>query len=185
MRTFPTPDPIAASIEIAAGAVRISATDRADTEVQVSPRDPLRAADVRAAEQANIDFSHGALSVTVGRKLLSLGRGGAVNVDVALPSHSRLSVAVASADLHVDGTVADCRFDAASGGAVFDAVEGNIKAATASGDISAHRLLGNASVSTASGDLSIDAVDGNLKFQAASGSATVGTLRGGGKIIHG
>ena len=57
----------------------------------------------RAAEQANIDFSHGALSVTVGRKLLSLGRGGAVNVDVALPSHSRLSVAVASADLHVDG----------------------------------------------------------------------------------
>ncbi|MGX9671959.1 DUF4097 family beta strand repeat-containing protein [Mycobacterium sp. HM-7] len=179
MPTFPTPDPIAASVQLVAGAVRIAAAERDDTEVQVSPRDPMRAADVRAAEQAHVDFSHGALTVLVGRKLLSLGRGGAVNVDIALPAGSRLSVAVASADLHVAGTVADCRFDAASGNAAFDSVEGNIKAATASGDISAHRLVGNANVSTASGDLTIDALDGNLKFQAASGSATVGTLRGG------
>ncbi len=177
MRTFPTSDPITATIELAAGAVRIAAADRTDTEVRVTPRDPLRAADVRAAEQANIDFSNGALTVVVGRKLLALSRG-AVNVDIALPALSRLSVSVASADLQVDGPVADCRFNAASGSAVLDSVQGNIKAATASGDIAARRVLGHATVSTASGDLSIDDLDGNLKFQAASGSATVGTLRG-------
>ncbi|MUL65671.1 hypothetical protein BOO86_14425 [Mycobacterium sp. CBMA 234] len=177
MRTFPTPDPIAVSIELGAGAVRVCATDRDDTEVQVSPRDPMRPADVRAAEQAHVDFSHGALTVVVGRKLLSLGRG-AVNVDIALPAQSTFSVAVASADLQIAGTAADCRFNAASGSAVFDSVEGNLKAATASGDITVHRLLGNATVSTASGDVSIDGMDGTLKFQAASGAATVGILRG-------
>lgn len=177
MRTFPTPGPIVASIELGAGSVRIAAADRADTEVRVTPRDPLRAADIRAAEQAHIDFANGALTVTVGKKLLSLSRG-AVNVDIALPTLSRLTVAVSSADLRVDGTVADCRFDAASGSASLAAVEGNIKAATASGDVAVRRLLGNANVSTASGEVSIDDLDGGLKFQAASGSATVGTLRG-------
>lgn len=177
MRTFPTPGPIAATVELGAGSVRITAADRADTEVRVTPRDPLRAADVRAAEQTHIDFSNGALTVTVGKKLLSLSRG-AVNVDIALPSLSRLAVAAASADVHVEGTVADCRFDAASGSVALDAVEGNIKAATASGDVAARRLLGDANVSTASGDVSIGDLDGGLKFQAASGSATVGTLRG-------
>ncbi|MDR3663503.1 MAG: DUF4097 family beta strand repeat-containing protein [Mycobacterium sp.] len=178
MRTFPTTDPIAVSIELGAGSVRISASDRDDTEVQVSPRDPMRAADVRAAEQARVDFSNGALTVVVGRKLLSLSPTGAVNVDIALPSRSKLSVAASSADLQVAGTVADCQFNAASGSAAFDSVQGNIKAATASGDIAARRLLGNATVSTASGDVSIEGMDGSLKFQAASGSATVGALRG-------
>jgi DUF4097 and DUF4098 domain-containing protein YvlB len=177
MRTFPTPGPIAATIELGAGSVRIAAAERADTEVCVTPRDPLRAADIRAAEQAHIDFANGALTVTVGKKLLSLSRG-AVNVDIALPTLSRLAVAVSSADLQVDGTVGDSRFDAASGSVSLDAVEGNIKAATASGDIAARRLVGNANVSTASGELSIEGLDGGLKFQAASGSATVGTLRG-------
>ncbi|SDZ94130.1 MULTISPECIES: DUF4097 family beta strand repeat-containing protein [unclassified Mycobacterium] len=177
MRTFPTPGPITATIELGAGAVRVTAADRPDTEVRVTPRDPLRAADVRAAEQAHIDFANDTLTVTVGKKLLSLSRG-AVTVDIALPSLSRLAVAVSSADLRVDGTVGDCRFDAASGNATLDAVEGNIKAATASGDLAVRRVLGNANASTASGELSIDGLDGGLKFQAASGSATVGTLRG-------
>ena len=177
MRTFPTSDPITATIELGAGAVRISAADRADTQVRVTPRDPMRPADVRAAEQAHIDFAGGALTVLVGRKLLSPTRG-AVNVDIELPSLSSVSVAVSSADLEVDGTVADCRFNAASGSAALADVQGNIKAATASGDITARRLLGNATVSTASGNVAIEGLDGNLKFQAASGSATVGTLRG-------
>lgn len=177
MHTFPTPHPIIATVEVAAGSVRISAADRADTEVRVAPHDPMRAADVRAAEEAHIDCVNGTLTVTVGRKLLSLSRG-AVDVDIALPSQSKLSVAVASADLQVDGTVADCRFNAASGSATFDSVQGNIKAATASGDVVAHRLRGNATVSTASGELTIDGLDGDVKFQAASGSAVVGVLRG-------
>jgi DUF4097 and DUF4098 domain-containing protein YvlB len=177
MRTFPTPGPIAATVQLGAGSVQITAADRADTEVRVTPRDPLRAADIRAAEQAHIDFANGRLTVIVGKRLLTLSRG-AVNVDIALPSLSRLAVAVASAHVRVDGTVADCRFDAASGNAALDVVEGNLKAATASGDIAVRRLLGNANVSTASGDLSIAGLDGDLKFQAASGSATVGTLRG-------
>ena len=49
MPTFATPQPIHVSLELAAGAVRISASERTDTVVEVRPRDPASAADVQAA----------------------------------------------------------------------------------------------------------------------------------------
>ncbi len=75
MPTFRTPEPITAVVEIVAGAVHLASTDRDDTVVDVTPRDPERASDVRAAEQARVDFHNGNLVVTAGRKVLSLGRG--------------------------------------------------------------------------------------------------------------
>ena len=51
MPTFPTPDPITASVELVSGSVHVVATDRDDTVVQVRPRDPNRASDVRIAEE--------------------------------------------------------------------------------------------------------------------------------------
>jgi len=96
MPTFDTPEPITATVEIAAGAVRLVATDRTDTVVQVRPRDESRPHDVKAAEQVRVDFSNGTLAVSSNRGF-SFPRRGAVVVDVALPSGSRLQASVASA----------------------------------------------------------------------------------------
>ena len=178
MPTFQTPEPILAFVEVVAGSVRLHASDRDDTVVEVRPRDPSRASDVRVAEQARIDFSHGKLTVSAGRKILSLGRGGAVEIDIALPSHSRLDASSASADVQSDGVLAECRFSSASGDARLDAVEGNVKVDTASGDVAAQTVKGNVSISTASGDANVGQLDGDLKFQAASGRLTIGQLRG-------
>jgi DUF4097 and DUF4098 domain-containing protein YvlB len=178
MPTFPTPAPILASVEVVAGSVRLIARDRDDTVVEVRPRDPSRASDVRAAEHARIDFRHGKLTVSAGPKILALGRGGAVEIDIELPSQSRLNASSASADVYADGVLTDCRFSTASGDAHLDAVEGNIKADTASGDIEVQSVVGNASISTASGNTTIGQLDGDLKFQAASGGITIGQLRG-------
>jgi DUF4097 and DUF4098 domain-containing protein YvlB len=178
MPTFQTPEPITVVIEVVAGTVRITATDRDDTVVDVRPRDPSRASDVRAAEQARVDFGHGTLTVSAGRRFISLGRGGAVDVDVALPSGSRLQASSASADVRADGMFADCRFASASGNLLVDSVTGNVKADTASGVTTLHLVRGNVSISTASGDATIDRLEGDLKFQAASAGLTIGTLRG-------
>lgn len=178
MPKFHTSEPITAVVEIVAGAVHLAATDRDDTVVDIKPRDPERASDVRAAEQARVDFHNGTLVVTAGRKVLSLGRGGAVRVDIALPTGSRLNLSSASADVDADGVYSDCRSASASGALRVATITGNLKADSASGDITIGDVAGNARIATASGDASIDRIDGDVKFQAASGSLTIGTLRG-------
>lgn len=178
MPTFHTPEPVSAVVEVAAGALRLTATDRDDTVVDITPRDPERASDVRAAEQARIDFHNGTLVVTAGRKVLSLGRGGAVRVDIELPTRSRLDISSASAGVDADGVYSECRFASASGAVRVATVVGNIKADTASGDISVGDLSGDARIATASGDVTIDRIDGDVTFQSASGSLTIGTMRG-------
>lgn len=178
MPTFHTPEPITAVVEVGAGAVHLAATDRDDTVIDITPRDPERASDVRAAEQARIDFHNGTLVVTAGRKLLPLGRGGAVRVDIELPTGSRLDISSASAGVDADGVYSDCRFASASGPLRVATVSGNMKADTASGDVAVGDLEGKARIATASGDATIDRIEGDVRFQAASGSLTIGRLRG-------
>jgi DUF4097 and DUF4098 domain-containing protein YvlB len=178
MPTFQTPDPIAASVDAAAGSVRLVATDRDDTVVQVRAHDESRAADVRAAEQTRVECHNGTLTVSAARRGFSLLRGGAIDIDIALPSRSRLQVSVASADVRAEGEFADCQTSSASGNLDVDAVEGNLKASTASGSITVHAVTGNASVATASGAATIGQLDGDLKFKAASGGLSVERLCG-------
>jgi hypothetical protein len=176
MPTFPTPDPITASVELVTGSVHIVATDRDDTVVGVRPRDPNRASDVRIAEQARIDFRNGTLTVSAGRRFVSLGRGGAVNIDIT---------AVAFAASGVNGVgrgarrrrVREFRFSSASGDLIVGSVAGNIKADTASGGI-AEAVRGAAAIATASGDTTIGELAGDVKFRAASGSLSVRHLQG-------
>ncbi|MCT7659363.1 DUF4097 family beta strand repeat-containing protein [Mycobacterium deserti] len=175
MPTFDSPQPITATVDIAAGAVRLVASDRADTVVQVRPRDESRPQDVRAAEQVRVDFVGGALSVSSSRGF-SFPRRGAVVVDIALPTGSRLHASVVSAQLSADGSFDDCRLASASGDVTVGSARG-VKVDTASGDVSV-RVAESVSVSTASGDAAVGEARGEVKFRAASGSLAVGRLEG-------
>jgi hypothetical protein len=178
MPKFVTPEPITASVEIVCGAVHLTATDRDDTVVQVRPRDPHREGDIRVAENARVDFRNGTLTVSAGRRFISLGRGGAVVVDIELPSRSRLQVSSASAGLRADGEYGDCRLATASGDAHMGSITGDLKADSASGALMIDTLAGSATVSTASGDAAIGVLNGDVTFRAASGSLSVRQLRG-------
>jgi DUF4097 and DUF4098 domain-containing protein YvlB len=178
MPTFDTPEPIAVRVEAAAGSVRLVATDRDDTVVTVRAHDDARTADVRAADQTQVHYDSGKLTVSA-RRGFALFRGGAVDIDIALPSRSRLKASVASADVRAEGAFADCKITSASGDVDVDDVEGNLKAATASGSITLRTVVGNASVATASGNATIREVDGDLVFKAASGDLGVARLCGG------
>jgi hypothetical protein len=177
MPTFDTPQPITATVDIAAGSVRLVASDRDDTVVEVRPRDESRSHDVKAAEQVRVDFKNGALAVASQRGF-SFPRRGAVVVDIALPAGSRLNGSAASASITADGRYADCKFASASGDLEIGSVVGKLKADTASGGIAVRDINGSASVSTASGDAKIGDLDGDVKFRAASGGLAVTRLRG-------
>jgi DUF4097 and DUF4098 domain-containing protein YvlB len=184
MPTFQTPEPITADIELASGSVNVVASDRDDTVVQVSPRDPSRAADVRTAEGARVDFRNGTLTVSAGRRFISLGTGGAVVVDVELPSRSRLQVSTASAQVRADGAFGDCRFATASGDATVQAVTGNIKADSASGDFSVDELTGEIKFRAASGSLAVQRLHGRVNAQTASGDTSVAMAANGGVSVQ-
>ena len=173
MPRFPTPDPITASIEVVSGSVHVVATDRDDTVVQISPRDPSRASDVKVAEGARVDFRNGTLAVEAGRRFISHGRGGAVTVDIQLPSRSRLQVSSASAQLRADGEFGECRFASASGDAHVDSIAGNFKSDTASGDVTVGELAGDVKFRAASGSLSVGHLEGAVNAQTSSGDIVV------------
>lgn len=178
MQTFDTPQPISVRIEAGVGSVRLAATERADTVVQVRPRDESCGSDVWAAEHTRVDFRDGKLVISGAKRGLPRFRGGAVELDIALPSRSRVYASLASADLHAEGEYSDFRFGSASGAVDVESVTGKIKGATASGSFRVNSVEGYATLGTASGAVHVGVLDGELKFKAASGSLTVDALRG-------
>jgi Putative adhesin len=178
MPTFDTQYPISVRIQAGDGSVHLVATDRTDTVVEVRPRDESRSSDVWAAEHTRVEFNDGKLAVTGAKRGLPLFRGGAIDLEIALPTRSRLYVSLESADMRAEGEFSDVRFASASGDVEVDVVTGKIKATNASGSFTVHAAEGGASVATASGNVTIGNLDGDLKFKAASGSLTVDRLRG-------
>jgi DUF4097 and DUF4098 domain-containing protein YvlB len=178
MPTFHTPEPIHARVDAASGSVRLVATDRDETVVQVRARDESRPADLRAAEQTQVECRDGRLTVSAGRRGFSLFRGGVVDIDIALPAQSRLQVSVASADVRAEGEFADCRISSASGNLDLGAVHGMLNATTASGSITVRAVAGDVTVATASGSTTVGELDGDVKFKAASGDLSVARLCG-------
>ena len=92
MPTFATPEPITVSIWVPAGDIRITATERTDTVVDVQPGDVGRDEDVRAAEQTRVDFTDGHLSVRAPkpRNWGLFGRTASVDIGIVLEGETWL-----------------------------------------------------------------------------------------------
>lgn len=179
MPTFSTPEPIAVSIELAVGDVRLVASERTDTVVEVRPSNVAHEADVRAAEDLRVDFSSGALAVkTAERRGPGLfGRTGSVDVTIQLPSGSQLHGVTAAGTFHGTGRLGECRMKAASGDIRLDGT-GAIDVDTSSGTVEVNHVAGDADVRTASGDVRLRRVDGNALAKSANGSVTIGDIGG-------
>jgi len=108
MPTFDTPEPISVSLRIGVGEVRVIASDRADTVVDVQPSDPARSSDVTAAELTLVDYADGVLEIKGPRrgKRYSL-RGDRMSIDVRIevPTGSGLRGQAGLALLRATGTL--------------------------------------------------------------------------------
>lgn len=83
--SFETPEPITATVHVEAGSIRLVATGRSDTTVEVRPRDAGKDQDVRVAEQTDVTFLNNLLTVRTPKQRALFGRTGSVDVTVALP----------------------------------------------------------------------------------------------------
>jgi DUF4097 and DUF4098 domain-containing protein YvlB len=178
MPTFATPDPIAATIALAAGDVRISASDRDDTVVEVSPSDPSNESDVKAAEQTRVEYAHGRLLIKAPKQWSprSFGRGGSIDVAIELPADSQVEGEAAMADFACDGRLGACRLTTATGSIRLDHA-GPLHLTTSLGTITVNRAVGRTEV-TGSGELRIREIDGSAVVKNLNGTTWLGEVTG-------
>jgi DUF4097 and DUF4098 domain-containing protein YvlB len=178
MPTFDTPEPIIAVIDIVAGHLWINASDRTDTTVDVRPTDATEDGDVQAAEQTQVEYAGGRLTVTTPKSRLRslLGRPPSIDVTVELPTGSRVE-AKAAAEIRSSGHLGPSTFDSAAGAVRLEET-GRLKLRTGAGDVSVARSAGPADVRTSSGKVWIGEIDGAAVVKTANGDITLGQVTG-------
>ncbi|MFD4029865.1 DUF4097 domain-containing protein [Streptomyces sp. NPDC058637] len=178
MPSFDTPEPIAATAHVEAGSIQFTAGDRPDTVVEVRPRDPKKDQDVRAADQTDVTYTSGALTVRTPKAgLLGLGRTGTVDVTVELPTGSRVDVTGAWAQVLGEGRLGEVRVKTSSGDVRFDTT-GPLKLTASHGSITVDRVEGTAEITTSSGSLRVGLVDGPAVLKNSHGTTTIGAATG-------
>jgi hypothetical protein len=179
MHEFGTPEPISVEIELVMAEVRISASDRSDTVVEVRPSDPSSQADVTAAEQLRVDYSAGRLVVKATGRWRSwspFGYGGSVEVDIALPTGSQVRGAAAGA-FRCTGALGDCQIKTSLGDIRIEQAAA-VTLTTSTGDVDLGRATGDAELVTASGEIRAGEIDGAVEIKNSNGHVYLGEVAG-------
>ncbi|WP_406386128.1 DUF4097 family beta strand repeat-containing protein [Streptomyces sp. NBC_01618] len=176
MPSFDTPEPISATAHVEAGSIQFTAADRLDTVVEVRPRDPKRDQDVRAADQTEVTYASGALTVRTPKPNL-FGRTGTVDVTVELPTGSRIDMTGAWAQVLGEGRLGEVRVKTSSGDVRLDTT-GPLQLTASHGSITVDRIEGMAEITTSSGSLRVGLVDGPAVLKNSHGTTTVGAATG-------
>jgi hypothetical protein len=180
MPTFDTPEPISVTVEFGVGDLRIVASDRTDTTVEVRPSDPAKKADVTAAEQTRVEYAGGRLLVKAPknwRQYTFRGGGESIDVQVELPTGSHLRGETGVAALHCQGRLGECRYKTGVGDIQLDRA-GAVQLRTGVGDITLERAGGDAELTTGSGSLQIDGIDGTAVVKNSNGDTWIGRVTG-------
>ncbi|MEU6767705.1 DUF4097 family beta strand repeat-containing protein [Streptomyces sp. NPDC059900] len=180
MQKFDTPAPVSAVVDIAAGSIRIIAADRADTTVEILPANASKSRDVKAAEEATVEFgADGVLRINAAPvKNQILGASGTIEVTVQLPAGSDIVAKAASGEIRGVGRLGDVSFEGAEGTVKLDEAS-SARLALQAGDISVGHLGGPAEISTQKGNLLItEAIKGKVTLRTEHGEISVGAARG-------
>lgn len=176
MPTFDTPEPISATVEIGIGDVRITAGDRSDTVVEVRPSDSARKGDVELAEQTRVELAGGRLLIRAPRgwRYYSPWAGReSIDVEIALPAGSHVSVDAGMGPVHARGRLGECRCRTGYGDIAIEHATA-IRLHSGGGDISVDRAEGVAEVSTGTGTVRIGAVGGGAAIRNSNGPTWIG-----------
>ena len=179
MPSYETPEPISVTLELGVGNVRIAASDRTDTVVEVSPSDEADESDVKAAQQVRVDYTNGTLRVA-GPKARAFDfsrKTRSVDVTIELPSGSDVSAEMQMGDFHCAGRLGECGFKTSAGNLWLDRT-GPVRLKTSAGHVTADGIAGNAEISTGSGKVQIGEVEGTAVVKNSNGDTTIDAVTG-------
>ncbi|MBV1941853.1 DUF4097 domain-containing protein [Streptomyces sp. BV286] len=177
MPSFDTPEAISATVHVEAGAIRFIAGDRPETVVEVRPRDPKKEPDVRAAEQCEVTCAGGALAVRTPGQRFRVGRVGAVEVTVELPTGSRIDMSGGAVQVLGEGRLGEVRVKTSSGDVRLETTA-RLQVTASHGSVTVDRIEGAAEITTSTGSLRVGLVEGPAVLKNSHGTTTVGTAAG-------
>ena len=180
MPTFDTPTPITVSLEFGIGDVRLTASERTDTTVDVRPTASGKEADVAAAAQTRVEYGGGRLLVKgpSGWRRWRPTRGHeSIDIEIALPAGSRVHVDAGVASLLAVGALGECNGKVGVGDVQLDET-GALNLKTGVGDITVQRVDGKVELVTGSGAVRIGTVGGSAWIKNSNGDTSVGAITG-------
>jgi Toastrack DUF4097 len=187
MQTFETPEPVAVTLELGVGGVRIAATHRADTTVDVRPSDLSKRSDVIAAEQARVEYANGRLLVRAPKGWRQWspwgpwGGHGSIEVEIDVPAGSSLSGQAGVGAIRCTGRIGGCRFRVGVGDIRLEGA-GPVELRTGAGDVILDRIDGTAEVTTGSGSVGIASIDGRAIVKNGNGDTWIGVVTGEARV---
>ncbi|MFJ8647779.1 DUF4097 family beta strand repeat-containing protein [Streptomyces sp. NPDC093546] len=190
MPSYDTSGPITAVLEFDVGEVRLTASKRGDTVVEVLPSNGADDADVRAAQQTEVTYADGTLSLRGPKRRSLFGRSGSIDVIIELPAGSRVRGTSPIGDYTGEGPLGECRIKTSLGDIRLDEAStvnlrtehGRIRVDRAVGDaeirgagrVEIGEIVGAATVRNGNGETEIGEITGELKANSSNGRITVG-----------
>ena len=200
MPTFDTPEPISVRIDLPGGDVRIIASDRTDTVVEVRYDDGDEESAVQVGyERGNLVIEsasrqgsgpsrhhHGGNLVVEAVKQLSrsmlLGGCESVQVAIELPSGSHVHGQTMGGGFHCSGRLGECVLRTDYGDIRLDQA-GAVDLVSDSGEISVERVTGHAEIASASGEITVREIDGNASIRNDDGESHIGDITGDLRLV--
>ena len=177
MPTFDTPHPLSVKVDVGLGDISLVASDRTDTTVDVRPSSPTRALDVKDAEQTVVELTDGVLVVKAPRRFSLFGRGGSVDVALAVPTGTEVDLTGAISEIRVTGQLSRARIKLGMGNIRLDRT-GPLHVSTGMGDITVDHVAGATEAHTGSGAVRIGHSDGSAVIKNSNGDTWLGTVGG-------
>jgi hypothetical protein len=180
MPEFDTPEPITVEIDLVVGDVRLTASERGNTVIEVRPSDPAESNDVRAAERTQVERTPAGLLVRTPRpRALGLigptSRTGSVDVTIELPAGSVVRGDASMAAFRATGPLGECRLKTGLGSIRLDQV-GPADLRTGAGGIEVDKMSGPAEVSTGTGRVRLGGVNGPAVVKNSNGETWIGEV---------
>jgi hypothetical protein len=173
MTVFTTPEPITATLTTAGAQVRITASERPDTVVRVEPVTSASKSDVKVAEQTEVTFTDGELSIKTNKPG---AKSGSVAITIELPAGSALVLATAWTDVQADGRLGACELDVASGPVRLGHVTA-LRGRVSAGEVAVGHIAGTAELDGGTAGVRIGEIEGALRYVGSTGQVWIGHAR--------
>jgi hypothetical protein len=182
MPKFETAQPITITVEVFLGSVEIIASDRADTVVEVRPSNAAKKEDVRAAQETEVDFAAGHLTVKGpgGWKMYTLPRAWhtpSIDVTIEVPTGSGVHATGNLCRFLATGELGQCELKNSLGDLQLEKA-GPLELRTSSGNIMVNEVVGRANVTSGNGTVQIGEINGSAVVKNSNGDTTIREVAG-------
>lgn len=177
MPTYDTPHPIDLDVRVGIGDIEITASERANTIVEITPSRPNRNGDISLAKESTVRFDGGRVIVVVPKRVNLFGPGDSVDVRVDLPTGSSATVVSAYGGVRVRGALGASDLTALYGRVLVEKTA-SLRLKAPYGEVEIGEIDGDLDLTAGHGKLRIDRISGEARVKGSHGDIDLGDVAG-------